>query len=260
MKKLGTVVLIMAALATLLLTVPAMAKTVKVGTEGAYPPFNLVDDKGELQGFDVDIAKALCKQAGYDCEFSVVDWDGLIPALLAKKIDCIIASMSITEERKEKVDFTDKYYVSPGSFVAKKDAGIDVTDKGALKGKIIGVQRATIHENFIRDNYADVLEIKSYATQEEANMDMVSGRVDLLFADKLVLLGGFIQTEEGKDYEFVGPDHSEQKWFGDGIGIAVRKGDTELLEGFNAAIKAIRDNGEYAKINKEYFDFDLYGE
>lgn len=259
MKRLGIVVLIMAALATLLLAVPAMAKSVKVGTEGAYPPFNLMDDKGELQGFDIDIAKALCKQAGYDCEFVVVDWDGLIPALLAKKIDCIIASMSITDERKEKVDFTGKYYVSPASFVAKKGAGLDVSKEG-LKGKSVGVQRATVSENYLRDNYGDVLNIKSYATQEEANMDMVAGRVDLLFADKLVLMGGFIETEEGNDFEFIGPAFADEKWFGEGIGIAVRKGEAELLDGLNAAIQAIRDSGEYDTISKKYFDFDLYGD
>lgn len=234
-------------------------KKVIVGTEGAYPPFNYVDDKGELGGFDIDLAKAMCAELDYDCEFKAVEWDGLIPALLAKKIDCIIASMSITEERKEKVDFTNKYYQTPASFVAKKGANFEVSKEG-LKGKVVGVQRATIHENFIRDNFGDVLEIKSYAKQEEANMDMVSGRVDLLFADQVVLQGGFLDTPDGADYEFIGPAYLDKKWFGEGIGIAVRKGDDELREGFNKAIKALRANGKYKEINDKYFDFDLYGE
>lgn len=232
---------------------------VRIGTEGAYPPFNFVDKEGNLQGFDVDIAKALCEEMGVECEFVVQDWDGLIPGLLAKKYDAIIASMSITEERKQKVDFTNKYYLTPARFVAKKGAGIEITKEG-LKGKTVGVQRATIHENFLRDNFSDSMDIKSYATQDEANMDLVAGRVDLVIADATVLLGGFLETDEGADYEFVGPGYTDEKWFGEGIGIAVRKGDDDLREMFNKAIKAIRANGVYQKINAEYFDFDVYGD
>lgn len=259
MRKVLVVALCMAAILTASMAGFAFAQKVKVGTEGAYPPFNYMNEEGKLVGFDIDIAKALCEEAGMDCEFVVVEWDGLIPALLAKKIDCIIASMSITEERKEKVDFTGKYYQTPARFVTKKGAGIEISKEG-LKGKTVGVQRATVSENFIRDNFGDVMDIKSYAKQEEANMDLVAGRLDLVFADQVVLLGGFIQTEDGKDYEFVGPSYLDEQWFGEGIGIAVRKGEGELLDAFNKAIKAIRDNGTYQEINKTYFDFDLYGE
>jgi len=259
MKRIIIVALCMAALVTGSLAGFAFAaEKVKVGTEGAYPPFNYMDEKGNLVGFDIDIAEALCKEAGYDCEFVVVEWDGLIPALMAKKIDCIIASMSITEERKEKVDFTKKYYQTPARFVAKKGAGIEISKEG-LKGKTVGVQRATVSENFIRDNFGDVMDIKSYAKQEEANMDLVSGRVDLVFADQVVLLGGFIETEEGKDFEFIGPSYLDEQWFGEGIGIAVRKGDDDLRTGFNKAIEDILANGTYKEINNKYFDFDLYG-
>jgi arginine/ornithine transport system substrate-binding protein len=232
---------------------------VRIGTEGAYPPFNFLDKQGNLQGFDVDISKALCKEMGVECEFVVQDWDGLIPGLLAKKYDAIIASMSITEERKQKVDFTQKYYLTPARFVAKKGAGLEITKKG-LKGKTVGVQRATIHENFLRDNFSESMKIKSYATQDEANMDLVAGRVDLVIADATVLLGGFLETDAGADFEFVGPGYTDEKWFGEGIGIAVRKGDDDLREMFNKAIKAIRANGEYQKINANYFDFDVYGD
>ena len=234
-------------------------KTVRVATEGAYPPFNLVDKNGELQGFDVDITKALCQQMGVDCKLVIQDWDGLIPGLLAKKYDAIIASMSITEERKMKVDFTDKYYVSPARFVARKDAEIDVS-KAGLKGKTVGVQRATIHENFVRDNFGESVEIKSYATQDEANMDLSAGRVDLVIADATVLQGGFLETDAGKDFAFIGPSFTDEKWFGEGIGIAVRKGDGDLKEMFNKAIQDLRNSGVYQKINAKYFDFDLYGE
>jgi arginine/ornithine transport system substrate-binding protein len=233
-------------------------KKLRIGTEGAYPPFNLVDKNGQVQGFDIDIAKALCKEMGMDCEFKVQDWDGLIPGLLAKKFDAIVASMSITDERKQKVDFTNKYYQTPARFVAKKGAGITVSKEG-LKGKTVGVQRATIHENFVRDMFGDAVTIKAYATQDEADMDLVAGRLDLVIADATVLLGGFLSTDAGKGFEFVGPSYVDKKWFGEGVGIAVRKGDNELRQKLNKAIDTIRANGVYQKINAKYFDFDVYG-
>ena len=238
-------------------TASADMKKVRIGTEGAYPPFNFIDDKGQLQGFDVDIAKALCEAAKYDCEFVVQDWDGIIPGLIAKKYDAIIASMSITEERKQKVDFTDKYYNTPAKFIAKEGMGLDISPDG-LKGKSVGVQRATIHENFLRDNFPG-MDIRVYATQDEANADLVSGRVDLVMADSVALLEGFLETDAGKGFEFVGPDYNDPKWHGDGAGIAVRKGEDDLRKGLNAAITQIRKDGTYKKINDKYFDFDVYG-
>jgi len=235
----------------------AEMKKVKIGTEGAYPPFNSIDANGELVGFDVDIAKALCKAANFDCEFVVQDWDGIIDGLNAKKYDAIIASMSITEERKKVVDFTAKYYNTPAKFVAKKGAGLDVT-YDSLDGKAVGVQRATIHENFLRDNFKGV-DVRVYATQDEANADLVSGRVDLVMADSVALLEGFLNTPEGGDFEFVGPDYNEPKWHGDGAGIAVRKGEPELLDALNAAIATIVKDGTYKAINDKYFAFDVYG-
>ncbi|MBN1225893.1 MAG: ABC transporter substrate-binding protein [Deltaproteobacteria bacterium] len=232
---------------------------VRIGTEGAYPPFNYVDKDGNLQGFDIDIAKALCKEMGVKYEFVVQDWDGIIPGLLAKKYDAIVASMSITEERKQKVDFTDKYYLTPARFVAKKGVNIEISKEG-LKGKTVGVQRATIHENFLRDNFGETVNIKSYATQDEANMDLISGRVDLVIADATVLLGGFLDTDAGADCEFVGPGFTDKKWFGEGIGIALRKDDDTLRKMFNKAIQGIREKGIYQKVNAKYFDFDVYGD
>ena len=234
-------------------------KKVRIGTEGAYPPFNYVDNKGKLQGFDIDIAKALCDAMGVECPFVMQDWDGIIPGLLAKKYDCIIASMSITDERKKKVDFTEKYYMTPAKFVAKKGAGIEISKKG-LKRKAVGVQRATVTENFLRDKFGDTVKVRSYATLEEAKMDLVSGRLDLVIADSVVLDDGFLKTDAGKGYEFVGPGYTDKRWFGEGIGIAIRKGDDDLRELFNKAIKEIRANGTYQKINKKYFDFDVYGD
>lgn len=251
---------IMAAVLTVsLMTGAAQAgQKVKIGTEGAYPPFNSIDKDGKLVGFDIDIANALCDAAGYECEFVVQDWDGIIPGLLAKKYDAIIASMSITDERKQKVDFTGKYYNTPAKFFAKKGSGLEITPEG-LKGKVIAVQRATIHENFLNDNYGGIVTVKSYATQDEAYLDIVSGRADAGLADSVAVMDGFLNTDQGKDFQFVGPDFNDPKWFGDGAGIAVRKGEADLLNGLNAALEKILADGTYKKINAKYFDFDVYG-
>lgn len=232
-------------------------RKVKIGTEGAYPPFNSIDPSGELVGFDIDIAKALCKAANFDCEFVVQDWDGIIPALQAKKYDAIVASMSITEERKQVVDFTGKYYNTPAKFIAKEGLTFEFTDTG-LAGKVIATQRATIHENFLRDNFPSA-DIRVYATQDEANADLASGRVDLVLADSVALDEGFLKTDAGKGFAFVGPDFTDPKWFGDGAGIAIRKGEQDLVDAFNKAIDQIRSDGTYAAINAKYFDFDVYG-
>ncbi len=233
-------------------------KKIRIGVEGAYPPFSEVGPDGKLKGFDIDIAYALCAKIGAECELVLQDWDGMIPALLAKKFDAIVASMSITEERKKRVDFTDKYYQTPARFVRKKGSGIEITKEG-LKGKKVGVQRATIHDNYLTDNYGDVVEIVRYGTQDEANLDMLAGRLDLLLADSIALLEGLLKTEQGKDFEFVGPELRDPRWFGEGAGIAVRKEDQDLKKLLNEAIKAIRADGTYDAIAKKYFDFDIYG-
>ena len=243
--------------AALIGTASAQTQKVKIATEGAYAPFNFKDANGQLQGFDVDIAKALCEKAKFDCEIVAQDWDGIIPGLLAKKYDAIIASMSITEERKKKIDFTGKYYQTPAHFIAKKGAKIEINEAG-LKGKTVGVQRATIHANYIHQTYGSVVTVKEYDTQENANLDLVAGRLDLILADSVVLQEGFLNKPEGKDFGFIGPD-LRGPIFGDGAGIGVRKEDTELRDKFNAAIKAIRADGTYKKLNDKYFPFDVYG-
>ncbi len=232
---------------------------IRIGVEGAYPPFSAVTPEGKLVGFDIDIANALCEHMGAQCTLVQQDWDGIIPALLARKYDAIIASMSITEERKKKVAFTNKYYKTPAKFVRKKGSGIEI-DKASLKGKTVGVQRATIHDNFITGEFGDAVEIKRYATQDEAYLDAVAGRLDLLLADSVAMNDGFLQTENGKDWEFVGPAFTDPKYFGEGTGIAIRKRDKDLVEKFNQAIEGIRANGTYEKINAKYFDFDVYGD
>ncbi|MGH6921936.1 MAG: ABC transporter substrate-binding protein [Geminicoccaceae bacterium] len=258
MKKMATGLIAAAAIAVLATGAQAQDKQkVKIGTEGAYPPFNSIDTNGELVGFDVDIAKALCDAANFECEFVVQDWDGIIPGLIAKKYDAIVASMSITEQRKEVVDFTDKYYNTPAKLAAAKGAGFDISPEG-LAGKVIGVQRATTHENFARAKFPES-EVRAYATQDEANADLVSGRLDLIMADSVALLDGFLNTDAGEGFEFVGPDYNDPEFHGEGVGIAIRKGEDDLRAAFNEAIDKIRADGTYQAINEKYFEFDVYG-
>jgi ABC-type amino acid transport substrate-binding protein len=128
-----------------------------------------------------------------------------------------------------------------------------------LAGKVLGTQRATIHENFMRDNFPKS-DIRVYATQDEANADLAAGRLDLVLADSVALKEGFLKTADGACCELIGPAYTDPKWFGEGAGIAIRKGETDLVDAFNAAIKKIRDDGTYKKINAQYFDFDVYGD
>jgi len=254
-------------IAVLLITIAAAASSaiakdwskVRIGVEGAYPPFSYMTPAGELAGFDIDIAKALGEAMGAEVTLIAQDWDGIIPALLAKKYDAIIASMSITEERKQKVAFSNKYYQTPAKFITKKGM-IDDFSKEAIKGKKVGVQRATIHDRYLTDNYGNDVEIKRYGTQDEAYLDLTAGRVDMLLADSVALSDGFLKKPEGAEYEFVGPDLSDPKWFGDGAGIAIRKEDKALVEKFNMAIEKIRSDGTYKAIQDKYFDFNVYGE
>ena len=240
--------ILLALVALVLVSGNALADKIRIGTEGAYPPFNMIDKNGKPAGFDVDIAKALCEKMGADCTFVTQDWDGIIPGLLARKYVAIVASMSITDERRKAVDFTDRYYSNSLRFIARKGSGIDPNN---LKGKSIGAQRATIAANYA-EGVKDA-EAKLYDTQENAYLDLSSGRIDLLVTD---MLPGYdwLQSEQGTGFEFVG----ENIDIDDKIGIAVRKGDDKLRESLNKAIAAIIADGTYAKINAKYFPFSIY--
>lgn len=230
---------------------------IRIGTEGAYPPFNYVDNEGKVQGFEIDLGNALCKRMKLDCEWVVQDWDGIIPGLLAKKYDAIIASLYITDERRQKIDFSNKYYLTPAKFVSRKGAGITISSSG-LKGKIVGLQRATSFERYMNAEHPDV-ELRLYATQDEANMDLVSGRIDLLLADTLALQENFLNNPEGKDFEFIGPALSNPLYFGYGAGVALRKNSGDLVDRFNQAIAALRADGSYETIRKKWFKIDIWG-
>jgi arginine/ornithine transport system substrate-binding protein len=232
----------------------------RIATEGAYAPYNYVTPEGELAGFDVDIAKALCDELKLECEIVKQEWNGMIPGLMANKYDAIVASMSITEERKKHIDFTGKYYNTPTRLLAKKGSGIDGTPE-SLSGKKIGVQQETIQDRYATEFFEPAgAEIVRYGTGDEANLDLLAGRVDLRLEDSVPLAENILKKPEGADYEFVGPVFDDPEWFGEGAGIGVRKGETELVELLNKGIAQIRANGKYAEIQAKYFDFDVYGD
>lgn len=255
MKRLATAFTLLAALA-----LPAVAsdwKNIRIGVEGSYPPFSSVAADGMLQGFDIDIAKALCAELKAECQLVQAPFDGMIPALQARKFDAIVASMSITDERRKAVDFTVRYYMTPNRFVARKGAGLDVSPKG-LKGKRIGVQRATIHDRYVTDLYKGSTVVR-YGKQDEVFLDLASGRIDTTLVDQVAASFGFLKQPAGKDFEFTGEALENPKYFGYGSGIAVRKSDKGLKAKLDGAIAAIRANGMYQRIQDKYFDFDIYG-
>ena len=223
--------------------------TLRIGTEGYYPPFNYIDESGELKGFDIDIARALCAQMQVECEFVAQDWDGIIPALLEKKYDAIVASMSITDERKRVVSFTDRYYSNQLRFVAARGGGFD---PAFLSGKKIGAQRATIAASWLEENAA-AAQVKLYDTQESVFLELTGGRLDAVIGDGLMLYE-WLQTEAAAGFQLVGDAYRMDE----GIGIAVRKEDDELRKRLNTAIAAILANGTYARINAKYFPFRIY--
>lgn len=226
--------------------------------EGAYPPFSKTEEDGSVTGFDIDIANALCAELEAKCTLVKQDWDGIIPALLGRKFDAIVATMDITEERQKKVAFTDKYQHIPARFVAEKGATYEATD-AFMKGKSVGVQRATTMDLYISDNFPSA-QIKRYGSADEAYLDLKAGRLDYVMADSAAISDGLLAKEGGDKFEFVGPKLNDPQWFGHGAGIAIRKQDKDLAAQLNKALIAIRSNGTYKAIQDKYFTFDVYGQ
>ncbi len=240
--------IVAAAAALAISTIAAQADTLRVGLDGGYPPFSSQNANGEMEGFDVDIAKAICVELKKDCEIVVQAWDGLIPGLIEGKYDVIVNSMSITEERLKSVDFTEKYYSNYISVVAKKDKGVTID---GLKSMTVGSQRATISADWAEKELGARADIKLYDTQTAAYADLLAGRVDALVADYLPITD-WIKTNT--DYGFVGGPIN----INDEIGVAVAKNNEALRDSVSAAIKALRMNGVYQTINAKYFDVDIY--
>ncbi|HEX5804958.1 MAG TPA: ABC transporter substrate-binding protein [Macromonas sp.] len=230
----------------------------KVAIDPTYQPFTFKTPDGKPTGFDVDIAEALCTEIKRKCVYVEQVWDSMIPGLQARKYDVIISSMSITDDRKKVVDFTDKYYNTPSTVVVK--TGTPYTSPASLKGKKIGVLKGSTQEKYAMGELKPAgVTVVPYEAQDQVYLDIRAGRLDGTVADRVEVTGGFLSKPEGKGYSMVGPELYDTKYFGIGIGVALRKGQTELKNQLNGAIKAIRGNGTYDKIAKKYFNFDVYG-
>jgi polar amino acid transport system substrate-binding protein len=215
-----------------------------------YPPFASPDAAGNWVGWEIDIIGAVCAAAKLDCVITPVAWDGIIPSLTGNQIDVIMASMSITEARMETIDFSDSYYNTPTVVVAAKGSGIAATPEG-LAGKIIGVQASTIHQDYAQ-TYFTGAEIRIYQTQDEANQDLVAGRLDAIQADSIAM-ADFVATDAGACCEIVGQVADDPSILGLGVGAGVRKGEDALREALNAGIAAIIADGTHAEITSRYF-------
>jgi arginine/ornithine transport system substrate-binding protein len=242
---------------------PSQFPEIRVAIDPTYKPFTYKTDSGEPAGFDVDVAKALCDELKSKCVFVEQAWDGMIPGLQAKKYDAIISSMSITEERKQAVDFTGKYYNTPSCVVVKAALNLNA-DAANFKGKKIGVLKASTQEKYAMGELQPVgATIVAYDAQDQVYLDIKSGRLDGTVADVVEVNGGFLSTPDGKDYACAGariPVEFDAKYFGAGAGIAVRKEDTALRDALDAGIKAIRDSGKWKELAEKHVPgVDIWG-
>jgi arginine/ornithine transport system substrate-binding protein len=240
------------------LCAPAFAQSpVRVAVEGNYPPFSMLSPDGKLSGFDIDIANAVCAEMKVTCTLVQQEWDGMIPALNARKFDMIVASMTITEERKKAVDFSNAYYDVPSRWVARTGAFTEATP-ASLKGKKIIVLRNSPRAKFVQDNFKDS-EILLVAKETEVYLELSAGRGDIGFGSSVVSSEAFLKKPEGKGFAQVGQTVRLDTTGGGGVGIALRKDDAALREKVNAALATIRTNGTYKKLADKYFDFDIAG-
>ena len=252
----------------------AQADSIRIGTEGAYPPWNSKDASGNLIGFEVELAKELCAIMKHECTIVEQDWDGMIPGLIMRKFDAIMAGMSITDERMKTINFSQGYADEVASLAVMKGSDLEGMDtpeginlslggsdvKSALKtltaalaGKTIGVQTATIHQNFLESGDVGSVKVRTYKTQDEVNLDLAAGRIDAALAAAVAFTD--YAEKSGKDVVLVGPTFSGGA-FGNGVGVGIRKDDTELLKDFNKAIDQARKNGKISELAIKWFGFD----
>jgi polar amino acid transport system substrate-binding protein/arginine/ornithine transport system substrate-binding protein len=246
---------IFAVLAATMLASPALATELRVGVEGNYPPFSQVSPSGELSGFDIDIAKALCTKMEAECTFVQQEWDGIIPALNAKKFDMIVASMTITDKRKEVVDFSDPYYDVPSRFIAEEGAFADYSPE-TLAGKTIIVLRNSPRAQYIAENYPDS-ETLLVDKETAVYLELAAGRGDIAFGSSVVSGEAFLKTPDGEGFAQVGEAFFLTGAQDGGVGIALRKGEDELRTDVNEALAAIMADGTYDQLAAQYFDFNV---
>lgn len=231
----------------------AQNKALTFATEATYPPFESLDTNGQMQGFDIEIIKALCAQMKTQCTFTNQAFDSLIPSLQLGKFDAIFGAMNITPARQQQVDFTDPYYANTASVVTVKDKAEPLA-KG-LEGKTVGVQSGTTLAQYLQDTYGNKVTVNTYASEQSAFLDLTSGRIDAVMGDT-PLIKDWVKKNNNGNYVIVGKPISAEKYFGKGYGIAVKKGNTTLLQALNKALAEIKANGTYAKIVQKYFGND----
>jgi polar amino acid transport system substrate-binding protein len=233
----------------------AAERLVRIGTEGAYPPFNFVSASGKVEGFEVDLSNLLCERMQARCEFVVQDWDGIIPALVVGKYDAIVAAMSITAERRKAIDFTDPYYRASSIFIAPKSGEIDGTPE-SLKGKAVGVQRASTDANYLAKAFGDTVQVSAYDTIEQLYLDLKVGRLDAILVGRIAGQA-WLAKPDGEGYAQTGSPVYDPEVYGPGVGIGLRKGDEDLREAFNKAIAEVLADGSYDTLSQKYFPFSI---
>jgi polar amino acid transport system substrate-binding protein len=244
---------------------PASAETLRVGMECTYAPFNFKNADGELDGYDVDVAKGVAGIIGADLEFVCQQWDGMIPALLANKFDLVVASMSITDTRLEKMDFSQPYRISVGRLVGKKNAGFNLFDDAGkpipanFAGLKVGLERASTYASWFEAVLPEA-EVALYDENEALYLDLVNGRTDMIMTNPMKAYLRFLSKEDGAGFEFVSPQVDERKYFGIGVGIGLRKGNDELKGRLNGALKTLTEDGSLETYALKYFPFTIHNE
>lgn len=224
-------------------------KSIRFATEATYPPFEYIDASGQTKGFDIDIAKALCTQIKAQCTFSNQAFNSLIPSLKIGKFDAVISALAVTAEREKQVAFTQSYYEPSGSFVAATAKHYKIVD---MTDKTIGAQQGSTYEKYLQVKYGNKVIIKTYASIQEAFLDLAAGRVDAVLADTPIAQA-WLKQDSSKAYSIVEKPIIDHEYFGTGFAIAVNKDAKDLLTALNTALAAIKANGTYEKLYKEYF-------
>ncbi len=258
--KIGRRTLAGLALASLMAGGPALAKdwkTVRVGTDATYPPFESVNPKGEIIGWEIDYATELCTRMKVTCTFQNQDWDGIIPSLIASKFDVIISSMNITPPRTKLVDFSNVDYATPPVFIGLASNTSNDVSPAALKGKTIGTQSSTTFANYLAAYYKDS-EIKLYPGGDEPQLDLKAGRIDYTVTDSIVG-GTFVDKVGAGCCRIVAEIKRIPEIFGPGVGAAFRKEDSDLRDMFNKAIAEMDADGSYKALEAKYFKIDSRG-
>ncbi|KVE39508.1 ABC transporter substrate-binding protein [Burkholderia sp. TSV86] len=233
-------------------------KTVRIGVDASYPPFESTAPNGEIVGFDVDLTKEICKRINVKCVWIPQDLDGVIPALKAKKFDVIVSSLTVTDKRREQIDFSDKLYDAPARMIAKAGSPLAPSVE-SLKGKRVGVEQGSTQETFVKAHWEPKgVTIVSYQNQDQVYADLGSGRLDATLQDEFQADYGFLRTPRGKGFAWAGPAVQDPKTLGDGTAIGLRKEDTELKAMINRALASIHQDGTYGKLSRKYFPYSIY--